>query len=471
MKKFWEFRARAGAPKIGELMLYGLIANEVWWGDEVTPLQFKADLDALGDIDELNVYINSDGGDVFAAMAICSILSRHPAKKIGCVDGLAASAATVVLCAMDEVVMPRGTMQMVHNPWTFMFGGYDAGELMAHAERLNKIREPIISMYEDHTGLKREEIAAIMDEESWMTAEECVEKGFADRVDTAKKVEARMNGCIMTVAGQEFNLSKYRNYPGAAEYRTGLAQAGGPPERRTFRISEFRVEGAEGDALKIVGYGAVFNQDTIIQTSRGKFKERISPGAFKNAIQVSDTRALFNHNPDYVVGRTKSGTLTLQEDAYGLKYEATPPDTQWARDLMTSMKRGDIDQSSFGFRVAPGGEHWHKEDGMDVRTITEVGYLYDVSPVTYAQYENTEAAVRSYEAHCEEMRRAEHQSAEPGPAPQPPTPQPPTPQDTAAASQEGPAANPAAAPPGEGPQGRNLDLMRRKLEHRKRWPG
>ena len=97
IKKFWEFKATSA--KKGELLIYGDIASSTWWGDEVTPNDFKKGLDALGDISELDVYINSNGGDIFAGQAIYSMLKRHDAKVTVYVDGLAASIASVIAMA------------------------------------------------------------------------------------------------------------------------------------------------------------------------------------------------------------------------------------------------------------------------------------------------------------------------------------------------------------------------------------
>lgn len=172
-------------------------------------------------------------------------------------------------------------------------------------------------------------------------------------------------------------------------------------ERRTFHVPEIRVEG-EGAEAKIVGYAAIFNSTTLIRTPWGNFREKIAPGAFSKAMQTSDVRGLFNHNRDIVLGRNKSGTLTLIEDTKGLRYEIMPPDTQLAKDLVTSMRRGDIDQSSFGFRVIKDGERWDEaDDGIDERTILEVAELYDVGPVTFAAYQDTEAGVRSFQERVE----------------------------------------------------------------------
>ncbi|MGG0774703.1 MULTISPECIES: HK97 family phage prohead protease [Bacillus] len=161
-------------------------------------------------------------------------------------------------------------------------------------------------------------------------------------------------------------------------------------EQRTFDISGMDVRDASNDseAPKITGYGAVFNTPADIG---GMFTEIIAPGAFAKALSSqSDVRALFNHNWDYVLGRTRSGTLTLEEDAKGLRFTVTPPATQWADDLRSSMLRGDITQCSFGFNVTK--EDWNYDTVPATRTIQEV-QLYEISVVSLPAYEETEAAV------------------------------------------------------------------------------
>ena len=186
-------------------------------------------------------------------------------------------------------------------------------------------------------------------------------------------------------------------------------------ERRAIQ-AEFRVEGDEQP--KIVGYAAKFNSDS---EEFWGFVERIAPGAFEEALKISDVRALFNHDPNYVLGRSKSGTLVLEEDSVGLRYEITPPDTQWARDLVESLRRGDISQSSFAFTMSPGGiQQWEdRADGTTLRTIVKVAELYDVSPVTYPAYADTESGVRSAEEVLGEYRkeREKRQREEAGGAP------------------------------------------------------
>ena len=160
-------------------------------------------------------------------------------------------------------------------------------------------------------------------------------------------------------------------------------------EYRDFPV-EIRIDGAEGESKKIVGHAAVF--DTMITLYPG-VKERVAKGAFVDSIAKDDVRALFNHDPNFVLGRNTSGTLKLSEDDKGLLYEVDPPDTQQARDVVALIKRGDISQNSFGFRVID--QAWDEElDGTLIRTLNKVK-LYDVSPVTYPAYPTTDLKLRS----------------------------------------------------------------------------
>lgn len=163
-------------------------------------------------------------------------------------------------------------------------------------------------------------------------------------------------------------------------------------EVRNYPITEIRVQRDKDKPPQIVGYAAVFNSWS---EDLGGFREKIAPGAFKSSISAgADVRALYNHDPNYVLGRTKSGTLDLSEDKKGLRIVNSPPDTQWARDLQTSIDRGDIDQMSFGFVTRADQWEEDKETGKVTRTLLEVD-LVDVSPVTFPAYPDTTVAVRS----------------------------------------------------------------------------
>ena len=150
--------------------------------------------------------------------------------------------------------------------------------------------------------------------------------------------------------------------------------------------AEFRVS----DDGKITGYAIVFNQwsDDI-----GGFREIVRPGAVTKTIKETDIRATFNHDSNYVLGRNRSNTLVLREDKKGLSIEIDPPDTQWANDLKTSMRRGDIDQMSFKFGTIK--DDWDSSDRKNItRELLEIK-LADVSVVTFPAYPQTSAQVRS----------------------------------------------------------------------------
>ena len=159
-------------------------------------------------------------------------------------------------------------------------------------------------------------------------------------------------------------------------------------EKRSIKNTELRAEGDNKPIIK--GYAARFNS---LSEDLGYFKEIIMPGAFRKTINDgADVRALFNHDPNFVIGRTKSGTLRIVEDDKGLFIEATPPETTWAKDLVTSIKRGDVDQMSFGFKTVK--DNKRVDNGQNIRELLEVK-LFDVSPVTYPAYPQTSVVARS----------------------------------------------------------------------------
>lgn len=201
MKKFWNFSKK---EKAGELYLYGEISSSTWWGDEITPKQFKEDLDALGEIDTLKVYINSGGGDVFAGWNIINILQRHKAQKIGYCDGLAASIAFDIYQSMDKRVAMKNSMLMTHNCWTMTTG--NRHELRKQADEMEKIDAMLAEMTSKRSGKTVEEISAIQDAESWYTAQEAVDEGFADELEEGKQIAA----CV----SPEF-FAKYKHPPEA----------------------------------------------------------------------------------------------------------------------------------------------------------------------------------------------------------------------------------------------------------------
>jgi hypothetical protein len=175
-------------------------------------------------------------------------------------------------------------------------------------------------------------------------------------------------------------------------------------ERRAFTAEGLHIEKREGGERRLVGHAAVFNS---LSEDLGGFREQILPGAFAEAITTDDVRALFNHDPNFVLGRNRSKTLRMSEDARGLAIEIILPDTPTVNDLVVApIERGDVSQMSFAFAAKPGGQDWAKDDeGRVIRTLKKVR-LFDVSPVTYPAYQQTDIAVRSFTAFCSERLAA-----------------------------------------------------------------
>lgn len=175
MRRFWDFTRNDSGR---ELRLEGIIAEESWWGDEVTPQIFRAELNAgSGDI---TVWINSFGGDVFAASQIYTMLKEYSGAVTVKIDGIAASAASVVAMAGDTVKMAPTALIMLHDPSTIAIGNTE--EMRAAIKMLAEIKESIISAYELKTKLPRDQIARMMTAETWFNAQKAVEMGFADEI-------------------------------------------------------------------------------------------------------------------------------------------------------------------------------------------------------------------------------------------------------------------------------------------------
>ncbi len=175
-KKFWNWIKNEDDSRT--LYLEGAIAEETWFGDEVTPKQFKNELvNGTGDI---TIWINSPGGDVFAASQIYNMLMDYKGKVTVKIDGLAASAASVIAMAGGEVLISPTGLLMIHNPMTIAFG--DTVEMEKAIAMLSEVKESIINAYELKTGLSRAKLSHLMDAESWFNAKKAVELGFADGI-------------------------------------------------------------------------------------------------------------------------------------------------------------------------------------------------------------------------------------------------------------------------------------------------
>ena len=177
-KKFWNW-AR-DADESGERVLYfdGEISDETWWGDEITPAMFKSEL--FSDKGDITIWLNSPGGDCIAASQIYAMLMDYPHNVTVKIDGIAASAASVIAMAGTKVLMAPTALMMVHNPLTIAIG--DTDEMQKAILMLDEVKESIINAYQVKTNQSRAKISHWMDAETWMNANKAIELGFADGV-------------------------------------------------------------------------------------------------------------------------------------------------------------------------------------------------------------------------------------------------------------------------------------------------
>lgn len=225
---FLQVKNSAGDNK-AELLIYGDIGE--WW-DDVSSKEFAEQMKVVKGKD-LDVYINSDGGSVFTASAILSQLKRHDAGVTVHIDGIAASAASFIAMAGDKIIMPANSMMFIHNPLTNSWG--NAADMRKTADDLDRIREAIVSAYQEKTKLERDKIIEIMDADTWLTANEAVELGFADEVAPARHIAASLAGTDMTLNGVQFDLSRYKSVP------SQILQSAGAPAKPEPKASKENV--------------------------------------------------------------------------------------------------------------------------------------------------------------------------------------------------------------------------------------
>lgn len=179
MNKFWNWTVTNNDEKTERILtLSGVIAEESWFDDEVTPKIFRDEL--MSGEGDITVWINSPGGDCIAAAQIYNMLLEYKGNVTIKIDGIAASAASVVAMAGNKVIMSPVSMLMIHNPMTMAAG--DTTEMKKAISMLTEVKESIINAYELKTGMGRDKIAKLMDAETWMDANKAVELGFADEI-------------------------------------------------------------------------------------------------------------------------------------------------------------------------------------------------------------------------------------------------------------------------------------------------
>ncbi len=204
------FSVAAAKNGVGNIAIYSDIGD---WG--LTASEFSRQVQALGAVKELHINISSNGGEVHQGFAIYNIISRHAAHKTVTIDGLAASMASVIAMAGDKILMPSNAMLMIHNPWGGISGGGD--QIISFGEALLKMRDQIADAYVKRSGAKRSDIIAMMDDETWLSAEEAVALGLADKVIAPTEMAASIDTSKFARAPLAFGSKSPARKPASLE--------------------------------------------------------------------------------------------------------------------------------------------------------------------------------------------------------------------------------------------------------------
>lgn len=222
-KKFWQWKNEAASGSgeaVRVLELNGTIAEDSWFDDDITPKMFRDELFAgTGDV---VIWINSPGGDCIAASQIYTMLMDYTGNVTVKIDGIAASAASVIAMAGTKVLMAPTALMMIHNPATFAFGDHE--DMRRAIEMLDEVKESIINAYEIKTGLSRAKLSHLMENETWMNANKAVELGFADGIlEDAKRMPAADSYAFSgkTVEASIINKARAKVKPAAQAKPTG----------------------------------------------------------------------------------------------------------------------------------------------------------------------------------------------------------------------------------------------------------
>ncbi|MBF1333281.1 MAG: Clp protease ClpP, partial [Leptotrichia sp.] len=205
--KFWNVM-RNEEEKSAELILYGSIGHDEDW-DDISDKVFKQDIENLGDVENITLHINTPGGSVFSAIAIANTLKNHKAKVTANIDGIAASAATIITSACDVVRMPKNAHFMIHNPMTFAYGNNQ--DMEKTLNMLNKVKDSIIETYLYKSNTDKKTLSELMNEETWMDAETAKGYGFIDEI-IDEEIEEEIIENKLIINNMAFDISKFKNF-------------------------------------------------------------------------------------------------------------------------------------------------------------------------------------------------------------------------------------------------------------------
>jgi ATP-dependent Clp protease protease subunit len=228
-KKFWQWKNQSEDEDRARILeLSGTIAEESWFDDDVTPEQFRDEL--FADSGEVTIWINSPGGDCIAASRIYAMLMDYPGAITVKIDGIAASAASVIAMAGTKVLMAPTALMMIHNPMTLAYGNHQ--DMQKAIGMLDEVKESIVNAYEIKTNLTRAKISHLMDNETWMNAKKAIELGFADAIlEDVKKVSNEVSYAFSMRTSQLSLMNKITETYAIAEDQE-------PPEQGRAALGE-----------------------------------------------------------------------------------------------------------------------------------------------------------------------------------------------------------------------------------------
>jgi HK97 family phage prohead protease len=426
-----------------------LIFDEIGGSFGISADDFVRDLEEI-DAPTINVRINSPGGSLFDAIAMYNALNHHPANIVTYVDSLAASAASVVAMAGDEIVMMPGSQMMIHDASTTADG--DSAEMSKIATFLDRQSENVAGIYQMRAGGDVGKWRALMLDETWAFADEAVELGLADRVEQppARPEPMEADGEDVEMMKRSFDLTQFRyagreRAPGPMQTRTGNAtqrrgrgvvrepnidaRAAGQARAKAATVTDGHLkrsmrsaEAPSGSTRmvafpatlraqtvdfkgkqmhKLTGTATVFNREYQMWDDFGPYKERVSDRAPVESLAANPDVAFLVNHKGITMARTKTGTLLLASDSTSLPITAyLNPDRSDVQTLMSAVDDGLVDEMSFAFELLEG--EWN--DDFTVFTITRLSVdRGDVSAVNYGANPYTSIAARSQEIITREL--------------------------------------------------------------------
>lgn len=324
--KFWKVQNEAKRP---ELLFYGEITSgEAWLDDHVTAGELAQTLEQFGGA-PLTVRINSAGGDVFAANNIYAQLKAYKGRVTVYIDGLAASAATIIAAAGDRVVMPINALMMIHNPAIGLSDYLTAEQLTRYAKSLETIKDSILNAYQSKCRLSRAALSKMMDNETWLTAEECLDYGFADRI--SGRIDMGLEGGKLSASGRSYSVAAFADPQQLAEK---FAAGGGRKESLMTKLEQILAKFGLLD--EIVEPVADLAADCVSEPVAVDAEAAVAA----ERQRVADLEALRcgNRYIDAIVAAAQASGRTVDEaKPYVDALAALPPEQSPAQTLMSAV--------------------------------------------------------------------------------------------------------------------------------------